>query len=264
MKPIVFLGPSLAQSEAQELLDADYRPPAKANDVLRALGDNPAAIVIIDGLFEQVPSVRHKEILHALNEEVPVYGAASMGAIRAAELHPFGMLGVGAIYRCFASGEYEDDDEVAISHASADDGYRPLSEAMANIRHGLATAVEQGLIAEPTAQTLIDLAKSEFYPQRSWLGTLAAAAGLVPKEELERMRTFVKQSPPNQKALDAKEVLLRVRADRDNNLFERKFQFSLSRTKFLKQWIAEVDQERQLAQGLPTTEAAIVAGGDQN
>ena len=41
-----------------------------------------------------------------------------MGALRAAELHPYGIEGVGAHYfEAYRGGEYEDDDEVAVSHA---------------------------------------------------------------------------------------------------------------------------------------------------
>ena len=46
------------------------------------------AIGIIDGYFERVPSVWHKEILWAMAEGIHVFGSASMGALRAAELLP--------------------------------------------------------------------------------------------------------------------------------------------------------------------------------
>src|SRR4051812_15444582 len=95
---VVFTGPTIAVSQAREILEADYRAPAKAGDVLIATRSHPDAIAIIDGLFESVPSVWHKEILFALSEGVRVYGASSMGALRAAELHGFGMIGVGDIF----------------------------------------------------------------------------------------------------------------------------------------------------------------------
>ena len=42
-----------------------------------------------------------------------VFGAASMGALRAAELAPFGMIGVGAIFAAYRDGRLTGDDEVA-------------------------------------------------------------------------------------------------------------------------------------------------------
>ena len=71
------------------------------------------AIGIIDGYFENIPSVWHKEILWAMSQGIHVFGSASMGALRAAELAPFGMEGVGAIFEAYRDGWLEDDDEVA-------------------------------------------------------------------------------------------------------------------------------------------------------
>ena len=81
-------------------------------------------IAIIDGYFERMAAVWHKEILLALERGIAVWGAASMGALRAAELAPFGMIGVGAIYRAFARGALDADDEVAVAHLPAEHGYR--------------------------------------------------------------------------------------------------------------------------------------------
>ena len=48
-----------------------------------------------------------------------------MGALRAAELHVFGMVGVGRVFELFRDGLLEDDDEVAVAHGPADSGYQP-------------------------------------------------------------------------------------------------------------------------------------------
>ena len=85
--------------------------------VFRAVEAGYRRIGILDGHFGNVPSVWHKEILFAMSEGVEVAGAASMGALRAAELHRFGMIGVGRIYRFFRSGLFTDDDELAVIHA---------------------------------------------------------------------------------------------------------------------------------------------------
>jgi len=50
VRPIVYLGPSLPLARAQELLEADYRPPVKRGD-LPARHDG--TIVIIDGESSQ-------------------------------------------------------------------------------------------------------------------------------------------------------------------------------------------------------------------
>ena len=112
MTACVFIGPTLPIAQAREQLDADYLPPVRQGDVYRAVVRwRPRAIGIIDGYFHQVPSVWHKEILWAMAEGVHVFGSASMGALRAAELEQFGMHGVGDVFAAFRDRTIEDDDE---------------------------------------------------------------------------------------------------------------------------------------------------------
>ncbi|WP_438008248.1 TfuA-like protein [Sorangium sp. So ce321] len=120
----LFLGPTLAAA----VLDAVILPPAAHGDVYRAAQRGATVIGIVDGYFEVVPAVWHKEILWAMREGVHVLGSASMGALRAVELAPFGMEGVGAVFEAYQRAELEDDDEVAVAHAPAAYGYRPLCE----------------------------------------------------------------------------------------------------------------------------------------
>src|SRR5688572_31007619 len=113
----VFIGPTISRDDAMRVLGAEYLPPVRAGDVARLTANGkPSAVGIVDGYFHHVPSVWHKEILHALRLGIPVYGASSMGALRAAELSAFGMIGVGEIFEAYESGRWTDDDEVAVSH----------------------------------------------------------------------------------------------------------------------------------------------------
>ena len=99
---LVFLGPTLRLDEAQAVLDAIYLQPVSQGDViLAAHAFRPRAMVLIDGQFEDRPAVRHKEILWAMAQGIVMIGSASMGALRAAELAPYGMIGVGLIYRWY-------------------------------------------------------------------------------------------------------------------------------------------------------------------
>src|SRR6185436_15392645 len=78
----VFLGPSLPIADAVRVLDAVYLPPVAVGDVYRLVREaRPRRIAIIDGYFERMAAVWHKEILFALERGVAVYGAASMGAL---------------------------------------------------------------------------------------------------------------------------------------------------------------------------------------
>jgi hypothetical protein len=233
MNIIVFLGPSLSLRDAATLLpEADFRPPARSGDITRAALEQPKAIVLIDGLFEQVRSVRHKEILFALSEGIHVYGASSMGALRAAELAAFGMVGVGRIFEKFATGAWEDDDEVTVSHASAEFSHRSLSEAMANLRFGLQDARDADIIDESQRARLEALAKQMFYGDRSWAALFEAAlAAEVDSGAVARLKRFVTETQPNAKRGDAVMVLQRVRDDMATGLgpFKAGFDFEGTR-----------------------------------
>jgi hypothetical protein len=52
-----------------------------------------------------------------------MFGGASMGALRAAELMSFGMREFGSIFEAYIHGEIEGDDEVTIMHGSQDMEY---------------------------------------------------------------------------------------------------------------------------------------------
>ena len=146
----VFLGPTLAEKDARAELDAVYLPPVSAGDVYRLWRRRPRAIGIVDGYFDRVPAVWHKEIMWIMEHGVHVFGGAGMGALRAAELDSFGMRGVGWVYQAFRDGTLDRDDEVAVSARHRRDGYRPLSEAMVNIRQTLQAADDQGIISAAT------------------------------------------------------------------------------------------------------------------
>ena len=139
---VVFLGPTLGTEVAETLLPARYLPPVSCGDILRSLRLRPRVIAIIDGLFESTAAVWHKEILLAMAEGITVFGASSMGALRAAELAPFGMIGVGRIFEAYRDGVCTDDDEVAVLHSAAGQ-YCAVSEPMVNIRATLARAVDK-------------------------------------------------------------------------------------------------------------------------
>lgn len=209
MNPVVFLGPSLPLAEARRILPAaDFRPPARQADLASVLAGRPTAIALVDGEFHQARSVWHKEILLALEQGVPVFGASSMGALRAAELEPFGMAGVGSVFSAFASGELTDDDEVALIYHTEDGVYTALSEPMVNIRATLAAARDRGVVSGPTGDLAVRAAKALHYPKRTLPAVLAALrAEHVSDEEITALETFWRRSGVDVKADDARALL---------------------------------------------------------
>ena len=205
MTMVVFAGPTLRIADAPGLLVA---PPARRGDVLRALRRSPWAIGLIDGYFEFAASVWHKEILFALSKGVHVFGAASMGALRASELAAFGMTGIGWIYEAFRDGRLEDDDEVAVQHGPAETGYLALSDALVDIRRTFARACEEGVIAADCADALIGLAKATFYKERRLERVVeAGAAAGLPQDQLQRLRGWLPHRRVDQKRADAEALV---------------------------------------------------------
>lgn len=215
MKAVVFLGPSLPLDEARQVLaDAVYLPPARQSDVVTAVHvHRPDVIALVDGEFGQSLSVWHKEILHALDRGIPVYGASSMGALRAAETEAFGTVGVGEVFRLYASGQVSGDDEVAVAHATGEAGYRVLSEPMVNLRLTFGRARDAGVITAEACERLIAIGKALFFPERSFARVfrIAGEQGALEAGAIERLRAWVDANHRDQKREDALELLRTLR-----------------------------------------------------
>jgi hypothetical protein len=215
MSAVVFLGPTLPRREAGTLLDATFLPPARQGDVFRAVRmHRPRAIGLIDGMFLEVPAVWHRELLWALSEGVHVFGAASMGALRAAELAPFGMRGVGKIFEAYRTGrwpgedaDFEDDDEVAVIHAPAEAGGAALSAAMVDLRASLDAAVNAGLIDGPARAALLGAMKTLHFPARSFARMDVEARSILGDAAAVRLSDWLAGNRVAQKRLDALALL---------------------------------------------------------
>jgi hypothetical protein len=205
MTTFVYLGPSLPRAEAETILQAVYLDPIAMGDLytlVRTRAKRGDRVAIIDGFFEQVPAVWHKEILYAIEEGLTVYGASSMGALRAAEMQAFGMHGVGRIFEAYRDLLIEDDDEVAVAHATRAEGYRSLSTAMVSIRFGLERLLATHKLGREQHDVLCAYAKSQHYNVRSWADTYAYALGIgLGDDVLEAIRAI--SDEPDAKAQDA-------------------------------------------------------------
>ena len=226
----IFLGPTLTQAEARKELDAEYPGPAAQGDVYRAVRQGATAIGLIDGFFHSVPSVWHKEILWALAEGVPVYGSASMGALRAAELWPYGMIGVGQVFEWFRDGILMDDDEVALAHADAEHGYMALSEPMVDLRATIDRACREEIIDAETADALLAVAKELFYPERDYLTVIRKLELSAPSECLQRLAEWYPRNRVSVKALDALAMLKLMAANASANTSTAAPEFWFERT----------------------------------
>jgi len=189
---IVFAGPCLAGLDDRRrrawLEGFELRPPAQRGDVLAAVARRPHTLVLLDGYYYTVGAVTHKELLYALEAGIRVIGAASMGALRAVEMAPFGMIGVGQVFAWFRDGVLDGDDEVAVLHAPEEMGYRPLTVGLVEIRAALEHWVRSGEIERGAAGRLIDAIKDLPFTERFPATVLRFAADLLGERGRDLLR----------------------------------------------------------------------------
>lgn len=212
VKVIIYAGLSIPFDEAKEILDSTesvevvYKRPIQRGDLGQAIKEHPDIIGIIDGVFHQNSAVGHKEILNVIKKGIRVFGASSMGALRASELDTLGMTGIGYVYNQYASGEVDSDDDVAVMLDS--DTLEALSEPLINMKYVFTNAVSDDIITEEEKDELLGIAKKTFYPKRNYAQTLAASS--LDNETKGKLIDFIRTSPDIKKE-DAKELLTTIK-----------------------------------------------------
>ncbi len=202
-RAVLFAGPSIAGLKVPSGIAV--RPPAICGDLAALLSDPPVAVGLVDGYFGLAPTVWHKEILELLAGGVRVLGAASIGALRAAELAGEGMEGVGAILAAYRTGSIERDDAVMLLQAPAKYGFVPLSLALVDAEYTLAT-IDCPARERRMMQRIV---RTTCYQSRTWRRCVAAYRTRMGRDfpialdDLERM--------PSLKRHDAALLIARLR-----------------------------------------------------
>lgn len=216
VKIIVYAGLSIPFDEAKDILDSTddveviYKRPIQRGDLGHALKEHPDIIAIIDGVFHQNSAVGHKEILNAMNSGARVYGASSMGALRASELDTLGMVGVGYVYTQYATGEVDSDDDVAVMLDS--ETLEAISVPLINMKYVFTNAVSEGIITDDEKDELLKISKKTYYPQRNYAKTLSESD--LDDGKKTELIDFIRTSPDIKKE-DAKELLQLINEEID-------------------------------------------------
>ncbi|MFM9540134.1 TfuA-like protein [Streptomyces turgidiscabies] len=164
----LFVGPT-AHGLPAELVHQDgvrVRPPARRGHIdALVTSEPPGHIALVDGRYDDVPAVGHRELLDALAAGWTVTGLGSIGALRAAELLPHGMTGYGQVFAHLLATEAP-DDEVALLHGPAPD-YQPISEALVDLRAFAEHLTGAGLVDHDQAAAAIGLLAGRWFGDRS-------------------------------------------------------------------------------------------------
>ncbi|MER8500229.1 TfuA-like protein [Mesorhizobium sp. M0904] len=171
---------------------------------------DPAAIVIIDGAFQAEPAVRHKEILWAISQAIPVIGAGSMGALRAAELYPY-MHGVGLIYRWYRRFAFLPDDAVAVLYGPKAVNFSPLTHALVDLRITVRAAWRRNLISTDLSGKLGNTARNLNFRERTLSRMVRETLPEAGDHDIEACRQILAGAFVQQKKRDALSALQLMR-----------------------------------------------------
>jgi hypothetical protein len=211
----VYSGLSLdAQSALKILPRALIAPPISRGDLIQDIEGGLHVIVIIDGKFDQHLAVTADEITDALSCGLKVYGASSMGALRASELRHCGMIGHGMIFEQIVATEGFRDDYLAQVFGEDAGKITKLSHTYIDFQMNIQEFERQQRITVREKKTFLRVYGGIFYAERGWPAFRAALrkekhcnARLleIGKEACLKIQT--------QKQRDAIGVLRRVRDD---------------------------------------------------
>jgi len=210
--PVVFAGISLPHSEVARLLSADIRPPVRRGD-LDALRDR-RVVAIIDGELDKAAVLPVDEIRRAIARGFDVWGAASVGALRAAELRQSGMQGAGWVYEAFCAGRIAGADEIAVIY----DAYslRPLTIPLVSIRFCLEVLVTTGKFESDEVETAMTALKRLTVEQRDRRTVLLQLADTFGQRRLKTHLKMRAGQSTSIKGRDARDLLRKLVDDQQD------------------------------------------------
>ena|SRR6476620_1045312 len=210
-KPVIFIGPTLSIDKAKEILDADYRPPAKKGDLLKLIPTAVKFVGLVDGYFLQDYPPTPIEVYNLLRKKgILVFGSSSLGALRAVELKRFGMMGIGNIFKLFLKGIIDSDDEVAVTFT----GYREYqSDALIDIRYNLFLAQKKQIIDKNTKRNILRIAKKTYFPYRTYDDILEKSKKVfsLQKKQIEDFGEYISKHKVSLKEKDAIRLLINIK-----------------------------------------------------
>jgi len=211
----IYAGLSLDAAVARTVLPrASFSLPIARGELVRDIDEGVQVVVLIDGKFHQNLAVAPDEIRDALSCGLRIYGASSMGALRAAELQSFGMIGHGLIFEHIAAAKIFRDDFLGQVFSEEGDIIRSGSFAYIDLLMNLLELERGQHITHEKVRRLLRIYGDLFYEGRSWPALRRAlSGGARSDQDLLPMAEAACRRMGSQKRRDALGVLQLVRTD---------------------------------------------------
>ncbi|MCP4266091.1 MAG: hypothetical protein GY777_11050 [Candidatus Brocadiaceae bacterium] len=207
---IVFAGPSIEKEFIQSKLPhARILPPVAQGQIAEVIcHENVQTILIIDGLFYQSLSVLHKEIILALQQGINIVGCSSMGALRAAELYKYGMVGIGRVFEYYRDNFITGDDEVAVLHEPVEP-YKNSTIPVINLRIFLEESLSQPgfYISAEESELLLNTLLNIPFSKRTYKELEYGLQKKLSNIRIQQIINFIQTNVPDYKKLDAMEAV---------------------------------------------------------
>lgn len=174
-RALIFVGPSLRfPHDGVWALPAllDIAPPALRGDLLAAADRGYESIGLVDGELLQRSTVTPNEVREVARRGVRLWGAASVGALRAVECGE-SMTGIGEIFAAYRAGVLTGDDEVAMTYEPVT--YAAVAHPLVNVRAALRLGVVAGWWSDDGARATIADVKGLAFYDRTRTAILEAA-----------------------------------------------------------------------------------------
>jgi hypothetical protein len=159
---VVFAGPSKPEIHVPN--SVEIRPPARRGDLFEFLDDSHTLILLADGTFFHHAAPSHYELLAYLSRHPVMFGTASMGALRAAELGQHGMKGLGTVFTAISKGHITDDAELAVGMCPFT--YAALTVSLVNVRRLLFLLRMKGFNV-PDLRLALDVSRKIYFLDRT-------------------------------------------------------------------------------------------------
>jgi len=205
-KTFIFAGPSIALINNEILKYFEIRPPIQRNQLENLLNEysEPQRVVIIDGIYGSNLTNTPRECRWLLQEGWELIGCSSLGALRASELWPVGMIGVGEVYNLFRLNILKSDADVAVAY---DQNNNELTISMVLIRKVIAILLEKNILTQSIGRKLLKAAQLITWYERGTDIVIEEWANLLNRSELHLVEKLLMDEKINPKKTDALQII---------------------------------------------------------